>query len=59
MDKDRVKGAAKKVEGRVQKAAGDLTGNSDQKLKGSMKEVEDTAQEKLGKAKDQVKKATR
>jgi uncharacterized protein YjbJ (UPF0337 family) len=47
----------KKVEGRVQKAAGDLTGSNKQKLKGTIKEAEGQAQETLGKAKDAVRKA--
>jgi uncharacterized protein YjbJ (UPF0337 family) len=57
MDKDRVKGAIKKAEGRIQKAGGDLTGSNEQKLKGTIKEAEGAAQENIGKAKDTIRKA--
>jgi uncharacterized protein YjbJ (UPF0337 family) len=59
MDKDRIKGAAKKTEGRMQQAAGDLTGNENQKAKGQMKEAQGELQQGLGKAKDAIRKATK
>ena len=59
MDKDRVKGAIKKTEGRIQMATGDLTGNDSQKVKGQIKEAKGKVQETIGKAKDEVRKANR
>jgi len=59
MDKDRVKGKVKQMEGRLQEAKGSLTGSNSDKAKGAAKETEGKIQEGFGKAKDAVRKATR
>ena len=57
MDKDRIKGKVKQVEGKVQEAAGVLTDSNKTKLKGKMKVAEGKVQESYGDAKDSVRKA--
>lgn len=57
MDKDRIKGKVKEVEGRVQQAKGDLTGNDVDRAKGADKKVEGKVQHAFGKVKDNVRKA--
>lgn len=57
MDKNRIKGAAKQAEGRIQEAKGALTDNPTDRAAGQAKEFEGKAQAALGKAKDAVKKA--
>jgi uncharacterized protein YjbJ (UPF0337 family) len=59
MDKDRIKGAAKKTAGRIEQAAGDITGNDRTKAKGQVKEAEGAVQEGFGKAKDAIRKAAK
>lgn len=56
MDKDRIKGAAKQAEGRIQQAKGDLTGDRSDKVEGAAKEVKGKAQQKVGEVKDRVRK---
>lgn len=55
MNKDQVKGTAKDIAGKVQKEAGDLTGNKEQEAKGLGKQVEGKTQKKVGDAKEAVK----
>lgn len=57
MDKDRVKGKVKEIEGRVQAAKGELTGSNKDKVQGTIKKVEGKLQHEYGKAKDAVRKS--
>ena len=57
MDKDRIKGKVKEVEGRFQQAKGDLTGNDADRIKGADKKTEGKIQHGFGKVKDNVRKA--
>jgi uncharacterized protein YjbJ (UPF0337 family) len=56
MNSDRVKGKAKDIAGRVERQAGEWTGNTQAQVKGAMKQAEGKAQNAWGKAKDAVKK---
>jgi uncharacterized protein YjbJ (UPF0337 family) len=56
MDKDRVKGKAKDIAGRVQRQAGEWTGSEEDQAKGAAKQVEGKVQNTWGKVKDTVKK---
>jgi uncharacterized protein YjbJ (UPF0337 family) len=58
MDKDRVKGKAKDIAGRVQRQAGEWTGDEESQVKGAAKQVEGKAQHLWGQAKDTVRKST-
>ena len=57
MDKDRIEGKGKEAAGRVEKAAGELTGNDHMKAKGQAKKTEGKVQNKVGKVKDAVRDA--
>jgi uncharacterized protein YjbJ (UPF0337 family) len=57
MDKDEVKGKAKDIAGRVQRQAGEWTGNDESQVKGAAKQVEGKVQNAWGKVKDAAKKA--
>ncbi len=59
MNKDQIKGAAKNVGGKVQEAAGKLTGNTTQQAKGLAKQVEGKAQERVGDLKAAVASVTK
>ena len=52
--KDRLKGAAKQVEGRVRSTVGAATGNTKEQLKGKGQEIKGKVQEKFGKAKQDL-----
>jgi uncharacterized protein YjbJ (UPF0337 family) len=52
--KDRLKGTAKVVEGRVRSAMGGATGDTGEQLKGKAQEIKGKAQEKIGKAKQEL-----
>ena len=56
MDKDRVKGKVKDIAGRVQRQAGEWTGNEEDQIKGAAKQVEGKVQNAWGKVKDAVRK---
>lgn len=56
MNNDRIKGKAKDVAGRIQRQAGEWTGDTEAQVKGGLKQVEGKTQNALGKAKDAVKK---
>ncbi len=56
MDKDRVKGKVKDIAGRVQRQAGEWTGNEDAQIEGAAKQAEGKVQNAWGKVKDAVKK---
>jgi uncharacterized protein YjbJ (UPF0337 family) len=54
--KDRVKAAAKNVEGKIQEGVGNLTGDTKQKLEGQSKQTEAKATHAVEDVKDEVKK---
>jgi uncharacterized protein YjbJ (UPF0337 family) len=56
MDKDRVEGKVKDIAGRVERQAGEWTGDKEAQVKGAAKQVEGKVQNAWGKAKDAVKK---
>ncbi|KQP58200.1 hypothetical protein ASG40_10125 [Methylobacterium sp. Leaf399] len=55
VDTDRIVGAAKDVGGRVQSAAGDLTGSSRDSAEGRFREAQGRAQEVYGQTKDTLR----
>ena len=57
MNKDRVKGKAKDVAGRVQRQVGEWTGDEKSQVKGTAKQAEGKIQNAWGKVKDAVKKS--
>ena len=59
MDKDRVKGSMKDVAGRVQRQAGEWTGDEESQIKGTTTQAEGKVQKAWGQAKDAGKKAVR
>lgn len=56
MNRDQVKGAAKDVAGKVQREAGELTGNTSQQIKGAAKQVEGKVQKGIGNVREDAKK---
>lgn len=56
MDKDELKGKAKDIAGRVERQAGEWTGNEEAVAKGAAKQAEGKLQNAFGKAKDALKK---
>ena len=62
MNRDQVQGTAKDVAGKLQRKAGELTGNKTQQVKGAVKQVEGKLQKGAGnveQALDKVDKTTR
>lgn len=55
--KDKAKATAKKVEGKVEETAGDLTGNHEAQAKGKAKQAEGDVRNAVEDGKDNVKKA--
>ncbi|MDB9527823.1 CsbD family protein [Oscillatoria sp. CS-180] len=55
--KDRAEATAKNVEGKVQEAAGDMTGSTSDQAAGKAKQTEASAQHAKEDVKDEVKKA--
>ena len=55
MNEDRAKGKVKDIAGRVERQAGEWTGDTDAQAKGTMKQAEGKVQNAWGKAKDAVK----
>ncbi len=53
MNKDRVKGKAKDIAGRVQRQAGEWTGDTENQVKGAAKQAEGKVQNAWGKVKDE------
>ena len=49
--KDRLKGLGKEAEGRLRNAAGGLTGNTKEQVKGKAQEIKGKVQQGIGKAK--------
>jgi uncharacterized protein YjbJ (UPF0337 family) len=58
MNKDRVKGTVKDVAGRVERQAGEWTGNTNAQVKGAAKQAEGKVQNAWGQAKDVAKKTS-
>jgi uncharacterized protein YjbJ (UPF0337 family) len=56
MDKDEVKGKAKDIAGRVERQAGEWTGDEETQAKGAAKQGEGKVQNAFGKVKDALKK---
>ncbi|HLK32588.1 MAG TPA: CsbD family protein [Terriglobales bacterium] len=56
MDKDRVKGEAKDVAGRIQRQAGEWTGDEETQAEGAAKQAEGKVQNAWGNLKDAAKK---
>lgn len=54
--KNRTKATAKKVEGKIEETAGDLTGNREAQAKGKAKQVEGDVRNTVEDSKDNVKK---
>ncbi|MEO1429590.1 MAG: CsbD family protein [Cyanobacteria bacterium J06632_19] len=54
---DRVKATAKNIEGKVQEAMGDLTGNTQDQAEGKAKQAEAEGLHTIENAKDEIKKA--
>ncbi|BAZ07881.1 CsbD family protein [Calothrix sp. NIES-3974] len=54
---NRMKAAAKNVEGKVQEAVGEVTGNPEDKAAGKAKQAESQVRHTVENAKDEVKKA--
>jgi uncharacterized protein YjbJ (UPF0337 family) len=52
MDKDRVKGKAKDITGRVERQAGEWSGNEEAQAEGTRKQAEGKVQRTVGKVKD-------
>jgi uncharacterized protein YjbJ (UPF0337 family) len=59
MNKDQIKGAAKKVGGKIEEAAGKVTRSTKLEAKGDAKQVEGTIQKNYGDAKADAKKLSR
>ena len=57
MNKDRVEGKAKDVAGRVERQAGEWTGDTKMQVQGVARQAEGKVQNAVGKAKDAVKDA--
>jgi uncharacterized protein YjbJ (UPF0337 family) len=58
MDQDRIKGKAKDIAGRVQRQAGEWTGDTENQAKGAAKQAEGKVQNAWGKVKDAAKDAS-
>jgi uncharacterized protein YjbJ (UPF0337 family) len=52
MNKDRIKGKAKDIAGRVERKTGEWTGDTETEVKGAAKQVEGKVQNALGQLKD-------
>jgi uncharacterized protein YjbJ (UPF0337 family) len=57
MNKDRVEGKIKDVAGRIERQAGEWTGDKEKQVRGTMKQAEGKTQNAWGNAKDAGKKA--
>lgn len=58
VNKDRVEGKVKDIAGRVERQAGEWTGDANAQVKGAAKQVEGKVQNAWGQAKEAAKKAT-
>jgi uncharacterized protein YjbJ (UPF0337 family) len=57
MDKDRVTGKVKDVEGRIERHAGEWTGDKKKQVRGAAKQAEGKVQNAWGKVKDATREA--
>jgi uncharacterized protein YjbJ (UPF0337 family) len=55
--KDRAKATAKNIEGKIQEAVGDLTGDPQDRVEGQEKQAEAKVRHTIENVKDEVKKA--
>ena len=55
MDKDRIEGKAKDIAGRVERQAGEWTGDKEAQVKGAAKQAEGKIQNAAGKLKDHIR----
>ncbi len=58
MDREHVKGTAKKVTGAIKDTAGKMTGDKDLETEGKLDKAEGSARKVVGDVKDAVKHAT-
>ena len=56
MNKDQIEGKLKDVAGRIERQAGEWTGDPEKQVKGAAKQVEGKVQNTMGKVKEAVKK---
>jgi uncharacterized protein YjbJ (UPF0337 family) len=56
MNKDRIEGKVKDLAGRIERQAGEWTGDPKKQAKGTVKQLEGKLQNAIGKVKDAVKK---
>jgi uncharacterized protein YjbJ (UPF0337 family) len=56
MNKDRIEGKVKDVAGRIERQAGEWTGDKKMRVQGTARQAEGKVQNAVGKAKDAVKK---
>lgn len=54
---DRIKATAKNIEGKVQEAVGNITGNPEDQVEGKAKQAEASVQHSVEDVKDTIKKA--
>jgi uncharacterized protein YjbJ (UPF0337 family) len=59
MNEDRIKGKVKDVAGRIERQAGEWTGDPKKQAEGAAKQVEGKVQNAWGKAKDAANEATK
>jgi uncharacterized protein YjbJ (UPF0337 family) len=59
MNKDRIEGKVKDVAGRIERQAGEWTGDKKMQVQGTAKQAEGKVQNAVGKAKDAVKAAVK
>jgi uncharacterized protein YjbJ (UPF0337 family) len=57
MNKDRVEGKVKDIAGRIERQAGEWTGDPEKQVKGAAKQVAGKVQNALGRLEDATKKA--
>lgn len=55
MDKDQLKGKAKDVSGRLERQAGEWTGDEEKQARGAVKQAEGKIQNKVGELKDKAR----
>ncbi|MEM6898204.1 MAG: CsbD family protein [Pseudomonadota bacterium] len=55
MDKEHIKGTAKKIEGKAKEIAGELVGDKELETEGKLDQVEGEARKMTGDAKDAVR----
>ena len=55
MNKDRIKGKAKDIAGRVERQTGEWTGDTEAQVKGAAKQAEGKVQNAFGKVKDKTR----